>query len=148
MASPSTAGHLPRRRLRRSPVPCHSLSSAEVPTGPMRSPTCAITPEEIGVLVMAIGLVGSNNYRKLDYGEFQPMVALDRHLGVGAFVVDGSDTRAAQIFSLAHELAHIWPARELDYRMAGSGHSDYAPPGSLVQSGSCGDARPDAPNPF
>lgn len=62
--------------------------------------------DEAGIVVVTNGVVGNNARRTLDVDEFRGFVLVDEY--VPFVFVNNGDAKSAQMFTLAHELAHVF----------------------------------------
>lgn len=80
--------------------------AAEKPTWQEALRTLESAVEQAGILVVANGVVGNNTHRPLRVEEFRGFALVD-NLAPLVFI-NAKDAKAAQMFTLAHEVAHVW----------------------------------------
>lgn len=62
--------------------------------------------EDKGILVLQSGIVGNNTHRKLSVDEFRGFSIADNYAPL--IFINSQDAITARIFTLVHELTHIW----------------------------------------
>jgi len=62
--------------------------------------------EKLGILVFRNGIVGRNTHRGLSVEEFRGFAIYDTY--APAIFINTKDAKSAQVFSILHELAHVW----------------------------------------
>ena len=62
--------------------------------------------EEVGIIAVFNSVVGNNTHRKIEVEECRGFVLVDDYAPF--MFVNGADAKSAQMFTIAHELAHIW----------------------------------------
>ena len=62
--------------------------------------------EECGIVVMMNGVVGKNTHRALDVNEFRAFAMVNEWAPL--IFINGADSAGGRLFSLFHEIVHLW----------------------------------------
>ena len=62
--------------------------------------------DELGFIIIRNGIVGNNTHRPLDVDEFRGFALYDKFAPL--IFINGKDAKAGQIFTIIHELAHLF----------------------------------------
>ena len=62
--------------------------------------------EECGIIVMMNGIVGKNTHRALDVNEFRAFAMVNEWAPL--IFINGADSAGGRLFSLFHEIVHLW----------------------------------------
>lgn len=62
--------------------------------------------DEVGIIVMMSGIVGNNTRRKLNVEEFRAFTLVNKFAPL--IFINTCDSDAGKLFSLLHELTHVW----------------------------------------
>ncbi len=98
---PAATGQRMRYKLGFTDVWANQVPSWQAAVGALRARI-----ENIGVMAVINGIVGNNTRRKLDEREFRGFALSDPYAPL--IFVNGADAKSAQMFTLAHEFAHLW----------------------------------------
>lgn len=82
------------------------VQSPEISSGQDYQKQLIEAAESAGILVMQNGVVGNNTHRKLSVKEFRGFAICDPIAPI--VFINNVDAPTAKIFTLIHELAHIW----------------------------------------
>lgn len=66
----------------------------------------ALQIEDVGIIMNFSGIVGNNTRRKIEVEECRGFVLVDDYAPF--MFINSGDAKAAQMFTIIHELAHIW----------------------------------------
>ena len=92
-------------RMRRA-LGLHERWATQYPTWTEALEALRRAMEDAGIVVVVNSVVGNNTHRSLDPKEFRGFVLVDDYAPL--VFVNGADGKAAQMFTLAHELAHVF----------------------------------------